>query len=184
MKRLLFLPILFLSITSFGQGVTGAKPIIMDALGYEHISTDTLNKQAFTGLTAGNGIQIVAGVISVVQPTISFPTRTVNTNFTSSATKSALVYYSVVCTITNPALAGSSSVTVTLQYSTNGGTSFQDVAQISNLSSVALAVTVQLTNGQGGELVGIVPANALIRINSTTTGTASVSVAKSTEVIY
>lgn len=169
------------------------KPTIVTATAGTGISitsgvvTNTAPDQTVT-LTAGNGIAISGTypnfTIAVVQPTFSFPTRTVNSNFTSSTTKAALVFYSVLCTVTNPALAGSSSATVTLQYSTNAGSTWQDAAQTGNLSSVALAVAVQISNGQTAELVSVIPTNALIRINSVTAGTATVSVVKSTEIVY
>lgn len=149
--------------------------------------TNILPDQVVT-ITAGNGIAVTGTypnfTIAQVTPTITFPTRAVNTAYTISTTKAAYAFYSIACTVTNPLLAGSSSATATLQYSTNGGTSYQDVAQSSNLSSVSLAVTIQLTNTQTGFIGGLIPANALVKITTSTTGTASISITKSTEFYY
>lgn len=139
-------------------------------------------------LTAGNGIAISGSypsfTISQIAPTIATPTRTVNTSFTPSSTKTAYFYYSVLCSVTNPLLAGASTATVTVQYSTNGGSTWNDYAIIGNSSSVGVAVAIALTNGQTGELSGIVPANYLLQIKSVTAGTATVTVQKSIEVTY
>jgi len=125
---------------------------------------------------------------SVVLPlntvTITAPTRTLNTNFTISTTKNADVFYTVTCSATNPLLVGSSSAMAFLEYSTNAGSTWNIVSQNGNTNSVALAVSVQLTNAQTGVLSGSVPANALVRIRSAISGTASVVLNASQEKTY
>lgn len=190
MKRFIFLPVLFIYACSFAQGVSGAKPVIMDALGFEHISTDTLNSVAFKGftLTAGNAIVITGTypnfTIAMVQPTFTFPTRTFNTTFTVSTTKAAYLVYSITTSVTNPLLSGTSTATATLQYSMNAGSTWQNVQQIGQSSGVALTVTLQLISGQTQYLGGAVPANALVKITYTGTGTNSSSIPISTEYYY
>lgn len=132
-------------------------------------------------LTAGPGISITGTypnfTIGLVTPTINnAPGRTANSNFTISATKFYWVSYSVLCTVTNPLLAGSSTASAFLEYSTNGGSSWNTPVQIGNSSAVGVAVAIAITNGQTVTLTGAIPANGLVRIRTTTTGTASVSI--------
>jgi len=110
--------------------------------------------------------------------------RTLNSNFTVSSTKQAFVCYSVTCTVTNPLLVGTSTANAFLEYSTNGGSSWVTVAQQSNSSGVGVTVTVQLTNAQTGVLSGYIPANALVRLRSTTTGTGTVTYVTGQETIF
>jgi len=153
--------------------------------------------------TAGTGISISSNVISnilpdqtviingttgtypnftIPQPVISIATRTLNTNFTPSATRNTLVSYSVTCQVTNPLLVGTSTATAFLEYSINGGTTWLNPSQVANSSGVGLTVTVQLTNAQTGTLVGVIPANALARIRTATTGTGTVTYVTGTEI--
>lgn len=135
-------------------------------------------------LSGGAGVS-VTGVypnftISLVPPVINnAPGRLVNTNFTVSTTKSANVLYTVNCTVTNPLLAGSSTATAFLEYSLNAGSTWQSATQSSNLSSVGLTVSLQLTSTQSGVIGGFIPANALVRIRTVTAGIASVSLLSS-----
>lgn len=152
-----------------------------------NVITNTLPDQVVT-LTAGNAIAITGTypnfTIAMVQPAFTFPTRTFNTNYTVSTTKAAYLVYSITTSVTNPLLAGSSSATATLQYSTNGGTTWQTVSSIGQVSAIALAVTIQLQSGQTQLLGGLAPANALVRITYTGTGTNSSSIASSLEYYY
>lgn len=99
--------------------------------------------------------------------------RSLNSNFTISTTRDVNVTYSISLSVTNPLLAGSSSANAFLEYSTNAGSSWTTVSQITNSSSVALAVTIALTQPNTFVLSGNIPANALVRIRTTTSGTAS-----------
>jgi len=138
-------------------------------------------------LTAGNRMSITGTypnfTIGYVEPTINTPVvRTLNSNFTISTTKQAMVSYSVTCSVTNPLLIGTSSAMSYLEYSTNAGSTWLLPAQNGNSSGVGITVTLQLTNGQTGTLVGIIPANALVRLRTATTGTASVTYITGTEI--
>lgn len=128
--------------------------------------------------TAGDGITITGSfpnyTISLTPLTINTVTRTTNSNYTVSSTKSSNVLYSITCTVTNPLLTGSSTATAFLEYSINSGSSWVLANQTGNSSGVGVAVAIQLTNGQTGLLGGTIPANALVRIRTTTTGSASV----------
>ena len=129
-------------------------------------------------LSNGNRIA-VAGTypnftIAYVEPTASSATRTLNSNFTISSTKQAIVNYSVSLSATNPLIAGTSSAAAYLEYSTNAGSSWIPVSDGLVSSGVGVAVAVAITNTQTQILSGVIPANALVRIRTATSGTASV----------
>lgn len=160
-------------------------------------------------LNAGTGISLVSGLISntapdqvvtltgaglakvtgtypnytitVDAPVISYPARTVNTNFTISTTRKALVFYTLTCSVTNPLLAGTSSATAFLEYSLNAGSTWQPVTDTGNSNGVGLAVSVALTNGQIGVLSGAIEINALVRVRTTTAGTATITLTRAQE---
>jgi len=152
-----------------------------------NVITNTAPDQTVS-LTAGKGISISGTypnfTISVVTPTFSYPTRTLNSNFTPNSSKEVFVYYTVTCSVTNPLLIGTSTANAFLEISTNGGSSWQLASQVGNSSGVGLTVSVQLTNGQTGFIAGVIPANALVRIRTTTTGTASVTYVAGQEIVY
>lgn len=157
-------------ISSVFSAMTQAN--VISALGYTPASAPNL--------TAGNRISITGTypnlTISYIEPTInSAVARTLNSNFTISTTKQAIVIYTVTCSATNPLLAGSSTATAFLEYSINSGSSWVSVSNAGNSNGVGLAVAVALTNGQTGVLVGSIPSNALVRIRSTVTGTATLT---------
>lgn len=130
-------------------------------------------------LSLSNSVLLPISTVSIAPAT-----RTLNSNFTVSTTKNADVFYSVTCTATNPLLVGSSSAMAYLEYSTNAGSTWVLVSQNGNTNSVALAVSVQLTNAQTGVLSGSIPANALVRIRTATSGTASVAYVAGQEKTY
>lgn len=137
-------------------------------------------------LTAGNRINITGTypnfTISYIEPVINQVSRNVNTNYTISTTRQSTVYYSIPVTATNPALTGTSVGTAFLEYSTNGGTNWTTALPTSTQSGVALSVTIQLTTGGSNVLCGAIPANALVRIRTTISGTATVGNAVGQEV--
>jgi hypothetical protein len=136
-------------------------------------------------LTAGNRIQITGTypnfTISYIEPTINQVSRNVNSNYTIG-TRQSTVYYSVPVTATNPALAGTSVGTAFLEYSTNSGSSWTTALPTSASSTVGLAVAIALTTGGSNLLSGVIPANALVRIRTTLSGTATVGNAVGQEV--
>lgn len=108
--------------------------------------------------------------------------RTLNSNYTISTTRDANVSYSVSLSVTNPLLAGASTASAFLEYSTDGGANWITVSQAVNSSSVALTVTVAITQPNTSVISGIIPANALVRLRTTTSGTASVSYVRGQEI--
>lgn len=110
--------------------------------------------------------------------------RTLNSNYTISTTRDSNVNYSISLSVTNPLLAGSSVASAFLEYSTDGGTNWITVSQVVNSSSVALAVTIALTQPNTFILSGNIPANALVRIRTTTSGSASATYSRGQEMYY
>lgn len=139
-------------------------------------------------LNAGRGIAITGTypnfTIAMVTPTYSTTARSLNTNFTPNASKETFAFYTVTCQVTNPLLVGTSTASVFLEYSTNAGSSWNPVTSQANSSGVGVTVTLQLTNGQTGVVSGVIPAGALARLRSTTSGTATVTIVSSFEMVY
>lgn len=132
----------------------------------------------FPAYTAGTGISIASNVITNTAPdyipTAVSATRSLNSNFTINTTKQATVAYTVSLSVTNPLVVGSSVAAVYLEYSTNGGSSWISVSDGLINSAVGVTVTVAITSTQSQIVSGTIPANALVRLRSTTSGTASV----------
>lgn len=173
------------SVTNEIQGLT----LSGNLLGITGGNTVALPTYTNVNLTAGNGISITGTypnlTISVTPPTITTPvSRTLNSNFTVSTTKTAIVSYSVACSATNPLLVGTSSAMAYLEYSLNGGSTWILPSQSGNSNGVGVAVAIQLTNTQTGTLTATIPANALVRIRTVTSGTATVTYITGTEATY
>lgn len=115
-------------------------------------------------------------------PTInSGVTRPINsTTYTISTTKQANVSYTikVSCTAT---IGSNSDGKVALQYSTNSGSTWIDVGEVENSNTVTLAVVLQSVTIQTGIISGNIPANALVRMNTTTVGTTTVTYVRGQE---
>lgn len=171
------------------DGTTVIKPTIISGTGrwiwfaavYSGIPT----------ITAGPGIAISGTwptiTIGGKAPTINTTNRSIGTGgfAVTGNTHFAIYMYSVTCSVTNPLLAGTSSSTVTAQYSVDGGSNWLDMLSIGNSSAVSLTVTVQLTNGQQGMVGGIVPRTAThVRVTATNSGTASATIIKTQETTF
>lgn len=158
------------------NGITSS--LVTGALGYTPVSSSrtlTINGVTYD-LSANRSWTVGAPTESVYNPT-----RSLNSNFTISSTKQARVAYTVSLVATNPLLVGSSVATVYLEYSTNGGTNWILVGQVANSSSIGLAVTIAITNSQTSVVSGSIPANALVRLRSVTSGTATATLLASQE---
>lgn len=135
-------------------------------------------------IIAGTGI-IVTGTypnitISAYVPTINNSvSRTLNSSYTISSTKSSTVFYtvSISCSAT---LTNAASGTVQLQYSVNGGTTWVTPTSIGNSSSYSLAVAIGGTNVQQSILSGVIPVNALVKIVSSTSGAGTTTITYNT----
>ena len=166
------------------QGATGATGI----QGLQGVTGAT----GLTGATGSTGIQGVAGTNGAVGATgatglsvgtINTPTRSTNSNYTISATSQAHVYYTITC-VTTSTIGGASTANAYLEYSVNAGSTWVTVGQTGNSTNVTLAVVLQLSNTQTTQLCGVIPINALVRIRTATSGTASVTINSQQEVIY
>jgi len=116
-----------------------------------------------------------SGIFNPISPTINnSPGRSFNSNYTISTTGWSIAIYSVSCTATNPLLIGSSTADIFLEYSMNG-VAWQGAIAVGNSNSVGLTVSVQLTDGQKGTIVGVIPKGALVRLRTAITGSASVT---------
>lgn len=168
-------------ITSMGKG-TG-----IDIVGGNLVNTSPNINQTLSQV--GNTVTLSNGGGSFNLPSSTSRifnnnvSRSLNSNFTISTTRDAQVSYSISLSCTNPLLAGSSTANAFLEYSTDSGTTWITVSDISNASSVALAVTIALTQPNKFVLSGMIPSNALVRIRTTTSGTASATFGRAQEVL-
>lgn len=114
---------------------------------------------------------------SIYLPVLSIPTRSLNTNFTISSSKSARVNYSVrieyLATISD-GCDGS----ITLQYSLDSGSSWIDISTV----SVNLDLGTNISGHNDYVLSGYVPINALVRLNSNGTNTINSILSKQQEI--
>lgn len=127
--------------------------------------------------TAGSGISIVGGVISSTYiPTINLsPARSLNSNYTPSASRPTLGIYTISCSTTNPLLVGTSSANIYAEYSTNAGSTWNSISQNGSSNGVGLTVTIQLQVGQVTTLVVPIKEGWLVRLRTATSGTATVN---------
>lgn len=109
--------------------------------------------------------------------------RSLNSPFVISTTRDVSVSYSISLSVTNPLLAGSSTANAFLEYSTDGGSTWVTVSNSTNASSVALTVTLAITQPSTFVVSGIIPANASVRIRTTTSGTATATYSRGQEVL-
>lgn len=113
-------------------------------------------------------------------PNRSLSTTGSNNTFTISTTKNARVSYTVNFSFALTLVT--SNGVVSLDYSTNGGSSWTTVCSVSN----AYTVAVTLTGNTDSVLYGDIPANALVRIyrSANTNVTVGLSTSKQQEITY
>lgn len=125
--------------------------------------TITLNLNAtgtpgtYTKVTTNNKGIVVSGSNRTFNNNVS---RSFNSNYTISTTSDAFVTYSIN-TSWSLGIAVGGAASSTLQYSTNGGSSWNTVSSISKNIS---ALTVAFTGSDDMNLSGTIPAGALARI--------------------
>lgn len=142
------------------------------AMNWKLGQSNPIYRAAFSLTTAGSGAATYSSSTGVFNfptfaqyvPTVHDNTvRTLNSGFTVSATQLAFLCYSVQISVTLAlsVLTG----TVTLQYSTNGGTTYISLPKV---AFTPLLAGLGLTTSQIVQVNGYVPANALVRIATTT----------------
>lgn len=102
-------------------------------------------------------------------------TRPINsTTFTVSTLYDAEVSYniSIACTAS---IGSNSSGSVALQFSTNSGSTWTTISTVANSNTVTLAVVLQSVTTQQASVYGFIPANALTRMVSTSSGTTTIT---------
>lgn len=117
-------------------------------------------------------------------PSLMPVTRTIDgSTYTPSATRSCCVVYNIKISCT--ATIGSSSVgKVLFQYSTNGGSTWTDGAELENSNTVTLAVVLNSVTTQTAQLICEVPPNALCKLTPTVTGTSTITWIRGREKLY
>lgn len=137
-------------------------------------------------ITAGTPSIVVSGtypnfVLTPYASTSFTTTRAVNgSTFQVSSTKRALVFYTIRinCTAT---IGGAASGTVALQYSIDNGSNWIDAGQVENSNTVTLAVVLNSSTTQCGQLGATIPAGAIVRMNSSSAGTTTITFVRGNE---
>lgn len=102
-------------------------------------------------------------------------TRAINSStYTISTTKQATVSYTIKISCT-ASIGSSADGKLALQYSTNGGSTWIDVGEVENSSTVTLAITLNSVTVQTANITGVIPANALVKMVPTVTGGATIT---------
>jgi len=149
--------------------------------GYSNTNPNNYITLSSLSLTTGttSSYNNLTGLITVpaiaVNPSIHTVTRPINsTTFTPSASVQATLIYTIQisCTAT---IGSNASGSLTLQYSTNAGSSWTTIGTVSNSNTVTLAIALNLVNVQTGTIIAMVPANALCRMVQSTTGTSVIT---------
>lgn len=176
-KTLLILIVAFTSLTAKAQNVIYL--FGMNSQGQPVINTVPMptvaNSGSYTDLLNTSSIQTIPTINSSV-------TRPINsTTFTVSTTKMSIVFYTVnvSCTATIGSMATGK---VSLQYSTNSGSTWIDVSDVSNSNTVSVAVALNSVTAQDMVICGFIPANALVRMVSTSTGTTTLTYIRGQEI--
>lgn len=112
---------------------------------------------------------------------VSRPTD--GTTFTVSADRNSRVYYtiSISCTAT---IGGAASGTVKLQASLDGGTTWNDAPTVGNSNTVTLALVLNSVDINTSTIMFELPAGALCKFITTTSGTTTVTWVNGVEVTY
>lgn len=165
--------------------ITAGTGILINNSGNSFTTTNTLPDQTVI-LTAGNANIVVSGtypsfVLTPYSPSTFTVTRAINSSsFQPSITNIAWVYYTIRinCVAT---IGGTSSGTVTLQYSINNGSTWLDVGQVENSNIVTLALVLNSNITQTSQLCGVIPSGAIVRMIQASSGTTTITYVKGQE---
>lgn len=113
------------------------------------------------------------------------PVRALGTAFQVSATKPALVIYGAILTATNPLLIGSSTAELFLETADiQNATTWTTVGYLRNQASVALSVSIAITDSDAVQVSAMIPAGKWVRLRSAIAGTAQVALGSQQETIF
>lgn len=168
--------------------ITSTAPTSITTTG---VATSTQSGQSFTinvptpSVTPATSIT-VQGVITATQSgqsfTLSAPSQTAMTTYTvsrtvnsatfiPSATKNFMVDYTIDIQTSVALLTGASSGTVFLEYSTNGGSTWNEMDRGQNNQALGVSISVSLTSINTVKVTGWFDANTIIRLRPSTGGT-------------
>lgn len=142
--------------------------------------TNSRSQQSWSLTATGSGVATYGGgILNIPTPSISTPSthdsvvRALNANYTISTTKVASVCYSVNISISLSLTTTSGTGTLFLEYSINSGTSWHTlpVVQFNPALSLTGLLTLSLIQAQVVQINGWIPANALVRLRTTSSGT-------------
>jgi len=114
----------------------------------------------YSSVTTDAQGRVTAGTTRTFNNNVS---RTLNSNYTVSSTRDSSLNYSITASWTASALLGGSG-TAFLEYSTDSGTTWITVNQVGKSLNL-----LTFTGSDDMNLIGDVPANALVRIRTTST---------------
>lgn len=173
--------------TLSGYGITDAYPLsgnpssfltsitsgnVTTALGY----TPVTNARTLT--INGTTLDLLANrtfTIANYVPAINSVTRSIaSSNYTISTTLQAFINYTIQISCT-ASIGGAASGSVTLQMSTNSGSTWTTIQTVANSNTVTLALTLNAVTVQTASLSGYIPANALVRMVSASSGTTTLT---------
>ncbi len=130
----------------------------------------------FSLLSVGTGLQKVGSslqaAVAPVARVFNYPTRALNACFQPSATRDAVVSYSVdIATTLN--LSGGQTGTVFLRTYNDAScsTGAQEIARTVNGNTGTLTIGLNITQNVTGSVSGMVPAGSYVRLDTSGTGT-------------
>lgn len=134
------------------------------------ISVTTVGTSGASSYNSSTGVLNIP-VYTPTAPTYNnAPARTLNSNFTISTTQNSRVSYTIALTTSLSLLNLNSAARVYLEISTNGGTTWQTINSAGTSRTLAVSISVGINETSYWNLVGEVPANALVRLRSVVSG--------------
>lgn len=149
-----------LGLSSSNLTITGSPVISSGTISISLPNTGTSGTYEKTTTDAQG--RITSGYNQIINNNVS---RSLNSNYTISTTQESFVCYTIQINITIGLSA--STGTTTLQYSTNSGSSWISLPEVSFNPPL---LTIGLLTSQKLQVNGWIPANALVRILTATSG--------------
>lgn len=178
-------PITFPTIPTNTNQLTNGSGFITNAGARSAISLTTTGNSGASTYNSTTGVLNIPNYATPSAPTFNpSPGRSLNTNYTVSATQNARVSYTVALTTTLSLLNLNSAARVFLEYSTNGGSSWNTINSAGTSRTLSVAITIGINETTYWNLVGEIPTNALVRLRSTTSGGGTAAFDSGIEVVY